>query len=268
MFLRLLLCSASVVGLGAQTLPRINPTVQTNEQTLAAVLRWEILWNDSPRGFRAPTEGPLTLAVYSTPDTVSYCSHQAGVCVKYRADGYRNWQESFSSKCDDNGSDEEALTAFISKDSATVGNLQPRTVLGRGLSGIPAPQPAEGFSVPVASVRWTGKISLGSRAEIIRDYQQMDPADIESLKSWLRSPATPHSGVRGMTIACSAPSDPLIYYFIDRSAGAPVIMAVFWDRDRQEWVIAASFERNQIPEKFDEMRRTIESVACSTVTFP
>jgi len=232
------------------------------------VLRWEILWNDSPRGFRAPTEGSLTLAVYSTPDSVSYCSHQAGVCVKYRADGYRNWQESFSSKCDDNGSDEEALTAFIGKDSPEpVGNLQPRTVLGRGLSGIPAPQPAEGFSVPVTSLRWTGEIDLGSRAEIVRAYQQMQPADIEGLKSWLRSPTTPHTGVRGITIACFAPSDPLVYYFIDRSSGAPVIMAVFWDRDRQEWVITASFERNQIPEKFDEMRRTVESVACSTVTF-
>ena len=49
MFLRFLLCAAFLVGLEAQTLPRVSPTVQTNKQTLAAVLRWEILWNDSPR---------------------------------------------------------------------------------------------------------------------------------------------------------------------------------------------------------------------------
>ena len=37
MFLRFLPCAAFLVGLGAQTLPRVSPTVQTNKQTLAAV---------------------------------------------------------------------------------------------------------------------------------------------------------------------------------------------------------------------------------------
>lgn len=260
MILRVLLCVMCVAGLQGQAARTDDPAVKATEQTLAAVLRWEVLWNDSPKGFRLPSDGVLTLAINALPDSVSYCSHQAGVCVTYRVDGYRNWEGTKVGTVQPNGGDIDALLAFLGKEARKpAGRRGEPVVLGQGgFSGSPTAG---------SGITWTAKIALGTRAEIIRDYQQMHPADIESLKSWLRSPATSHSGVRGITIACYSPSDPMVYYLVDRSTGAPVIMAVFWDKDRQEWVVASSFERNQAPEKFDEMRRTIESVPCSTVTF-
>ena len=257
---RVLLCVVFIAGLQGQAARADDPAIKTTEQTLAAVLRWEVLWNDSPKGFRMPSDGSLTLAINALPDSVSYCSHQAGVCVTYRIDGYRNWEGVKTGNPQPDGSDIDALLAFLGKQA----RKPPRppgapVVLGQGgFSGSP---------VAGSGIMWTTKIALGTRAEIVKEYQELHPADIESLKNWLRSPATSHSGVRGMTIACFAPSDPMVYYLVDRSVGAPVIMAVFWDKDRQEWVVASSFERNQAPEKFDEMRRTIESVSCSTVTF-
>jgi len=233
---------------------------QGGEQELTAVLRAEILWNDTPRSFRAPEMGSASIAINALPDAISYCSHDLGTCARYSILGFRNWMRLSSAPCEGRNSDLDALVAFLGKGSIKPpGGAARPAVLGRGgLAGSPAPG---------SGIIWTTKIALGGRAEILKEYQQMHPADIDGLKSWLRSPATSHSGVRAITIACYSPFDPLVYYYVDRSAGAPVVMAVFWDKDRQEWIVAASFERGQSPEKFDEMRRTIESVPCSTVTF-
>ena len=272
MILRVLLPAILATGLQGQTLPRTIPAVQANEQTLAAVLRWEILWNDSPKGFRVPADGTITLAIYAVPDSVSYCSHQAGVCVKYRADGYRNWQESASSKCDDTRSDEDALLTFLAREDSqkVVGSWQSQLILGQGLSGIPRPESGAGVAEPPArsvGLRWTAKISLGSRAEIVRRYRQMHPAEIEGLKKWIGASDPQNTGVKSIAIACFAPTDPMVYYYIDRPAKGPVFMAVFWDRDRESWTVAASLEQSQGPEKLEEMHRIVQSVACSTITF-
>ncbi len=251
----------AVILIGLQPLVAADVSnTQGFEQELTAVLRAEILWNDTPRVFRVPAAGSASMAINAMPEAVSYCSHDLGTCARYSVLGFRNWLRLNSAPCEGQNSDLDALVAFLGKGSVKQSGDSARpTVLGRGgLAGSPAP----GFGIS-----WTTKIALGSRAEIVKEYQQMHPSDIEGLKSWLRSPTTTHTGVRAMTIACYSPFDPLVYYYVDRSAGAPVILAVFWDKDRQEWVIAASFERSQAPEKFDEMRRTIESVPCSTVTF-
>jgi hypothetical protein len=273
MIARVLLFAILVAGLQGQILPRTIPAVQTNEQTLAAVLRWEILWNDSPRGFRVPNDGVMTLAVYAAPDSVSYCSHQAGVCVKYRVDGYRNWEASLNSKCDDSRSDEATLMEFVGKDSEKkpVANWQSQLMLGQGLSGIPRPEQSDdgpsGLRTPSAGYKWTAKINLGSRAEIVRRYQQLHPAEIEGLKKWISASNLPEAGVRSITIACFAPTDPMVYYYIDRPVKGPVFMAVFWDSDRHAWTVAASLEEPQGTEKLEEMYRIVESIVCSTVTF-
>jgi hypothetical protein len=271
MILRVLLPAILAAGLQGQTLPRTIPAVQANEKTLAAVLRWEILWNDSPKGFRVPSDGTIKLAIYAAPDSVSYCSHQAGVCVKYRVDGYRNWEESASSKCEDGRSDEATLLEFIGEDSGRpVGNWQSQLVLGQGLTGIPRPEPGDspmGLRAAPVGIRWTTRIDLGNRAEIVRQYQQMRPAEIEGLKAWVGTSNPQDAGVKSITIACFAPTDPMVYYYIDRPAKGPVFMAVFWDRDRGAWTVAASLEQSQGPEELEEMHRIVQSVACSTITF-
>jgi hypothetical protein len=123
-----------------------------------------------------------------------------------------------------------------------------------------------GSLTPGAGIVWTTTINLARREEIIRQYRQMRPAEIEGLKEWIRSPTTQGTEVQSVTIACFAPSDPMVYYYVDGSASGPVVMAVFWDKEQQRWVVASSLERSQGSEKFEEMHRIIESVACSTVS--
>jgi len=76
------------------------------------------------------------------------------------------------------------------------------------------------------------------------------------------SQGLPHTKVGVTTFA---PSDPVVYYFVDGPAKASAVMAAYWDRERKEWFVAASLERSQGPETFEKMRRTIHSVACSTL---
>jgi len=230
-----------------------DPSLRATERTLEAVLQWEILWNDSPKGFRLP-DGSITLAMNVAPGFVSYCSHQAGVCVTYRTGDYRNWEGVSSARCDDNRSDQDALLAFIGKET-----VKHPLVLGRGgLSGSPAPE---------SGITWTTRVNLGTRTEIVKQYQQKHPQEIEGLQNWIRAATTRDSGVKSISIACFGPSDPMVYYYVDRPAKGSVVMAVFWDRERQSWVVASSLERSQGSQRLDEMHRTIESVVCSTLNF-
>lgn len=256
MIRRALICTALTAALWAQPRVADDPTMKTTEQTLAAVIRWEVLWNDSPKGFRVPSGGSLALAIYALPDSVSYCSRQAGVCATYRVTNFRNWEGITSASPDPNSTDLDALLAFLGKEPRK-SRCRASVVLGRDLGGLLSPE---------SGLMWSANVNVGTRAEIIQDYQQMHPAQIEDLKSWLFSDASPDANVRVATIACFSPTDPMVYYLVAPSAGSPQIMAVFWDKERREWVVASSAERDQGPERFDETRRTIESIKCSIVT--
>jgi hypothetical protein len=226
------------------------------QETLAAVLDWEILWNDSPAGFRRPNDGQMTLAISATPDFVSYCSHQAGVCTEYRRSKHRNWEGTRSTGCNGIGSDEDALLAFAETARPPISSHGQRMPLGGGgLVGLPA-----------LGIRWIAKLHLDTRAEIVGKYKRLHPANLETLEEWIRAQSTAKTGVGSITIACFSDSDPMIYYSVDRKEEEPSVIAVLWDSERLGWIVASSLEQSQNSERFAEMHRIIESVACSTIS--
>src|SRR4051812_33743458 len=83
-----------------------------SERELVAVLEWEMLWGETPGGFQLPLKPSVHLAIYLTSDSISYCSHELHVCVKYRTYAFRNWQEVSSGRCEDNGRDEDSVLVF------------------------------------------------------------------------------------------------------------------------------------------------------------
>ena len=231
-----------------------------SEQQLAAVVRWEVLWDDLPAGFRTPSDGRADLALGLDSNSLSYCSHKIGVCARYRTDANRNWERDASAKCDGGQSDEQALLFFVGG-SLRQGNPETgsraRPTLGPGgLGGLPSRG---------SPVIWTATIRLGSRDETVQRYRLMHPQAIEGLKQWIRASAARDAGIGSVTIACFAPSDPMVYYYVDRALKGPVEMAVYWDRERQQWAVASSLERTQGPRRFDETRRLIESIPCATL---
>jgi hypothetical protein len=252
---RAVLLAILAVGLHGQVARADDPTLRPLEQQLTAVLQWEILWNDSPTGFRIPPKGSARFALHWTSNSLSYCSRDVGVCARYRIEPHRNWEGTASGKPDGSQSDQDALVVF---DGTNVRKPAGRLAIGGpgGLTGHPTPG---------SGTLWTTTINLGSREEIIRQYRQMHPAEIEGLKTQIRAPTTQGTETKSITIACFASSDPMVYYYVDRPVTGSVVMAVFWDREMQKWVVASSLEPSQNPEKFEEMHRIIESVACSTI---
>jgi hypothetical protein len=83
------------------------------EQQLAAVLRWEVLWNNTPTGWTGLTNRPAKLAIQAATNSLSYCSHDLGVCGSYRISSSRNWQRELIGKCEGDQSDLDVLQAFV-----------------------------------------------------------------------------------------------------------------------------------------------------------
>lgn len=261
--LRFIVAVIVTAVLHGQTAPPDDPGTRSVERTLAAVLQFEILWNDSPKGFRLPSDGSIALAIHATSNSTSYCRHQAGVCVTYRTGDHRNWEGSETGPCNDDRSDVDALLSFVQKDSATRDAL-PATG-ARGFAGFPAAG---------SGITWTAKLVLGSRVEMVAKYRQMHPPELASLQKWLRSQMAGDSELKSITVACFAETDPEIYYYVDRPTkgpierptSAPTIVAAFWRLDQpEEWVVAGYSQRRQNPQRFDENLRIIQSIPCATL---
>ena len=186
------------------------------EQELTAVLRWEALWNDLPVSFQIPPNGQARLALNSNAKSLSYCSRDVGVCARYRIDPNRNWEREGSATFDGKHSDEDRLLGFVGesvrKPGINAGSKQ-LALGGGGLRGLPAAS---------SGMTWTTMISLGQREEIIAQYKQMRPAEIGSLKRWIRASGARNAERATVTIACFAPTDPMVYYFVERAKEAVI----------------------------------------------
>ncbi len=172
-----LCCFILTAPLCGQGRPYDDPGLRRFERELEAVLRWEILWNDSPAGFVAPPGRQARFALNKRGNSLSYCSHDVGVCVRYRIDPNRNWEGETSTKCDGSESDEDAVLAFIgvgAKEPGSAAGSRRMPELGSGgLTGAPSSS---------AGVTWTATLNPGGREEIVRRYRQLRPPEIEGIR--------------------------------------------------------------------------------------
>jgi hypothetical protein len=232
------------------------------EQQLLAVLQWEVLWRDSPEGFRVPENGTARLAMALGSGWVSYCSRDIGVCARYKTDSNRGWERVVGERYAIGASDEAALLSFVSRGSKhEISDVVPKSGQTLGPGGLTGHLGPEGAPI------WTTTLRLGNRAEIIQQYRQIHPQALEGLKNWILGATPQKAAMKSITIACFAPTDPMVYYYIDRPPREPLIMAVIWDKDRQFWAVASSRSPSQGVSGFREMRETIESVACLSLRF-
>jgi hypothetical protein len=233
---------------------------QQIERTLTNLIRWEILWRDTPKGFQIPSAGSATLFIGETDRNVSYCSHEMGVCATYLLDPMRNWQRTKVSRCDGNESDESALVTFVTGEVKKAPPLPaPRhIVIGQGgLSGTPT---------TISPVRWGTTIRVESRPAVIEEYKGLKPTEAGSLRAWLLAHDR-GAGYRSVTFGCFKSSDPQVFVYGQRLSDAPIIFSVFWNRDQEDWVEASLLRQPQLPKEFEEMKSTIEAIACGTIKF-
>jgi hypothetical protein len=264
MILRILLAVIPMMSLSCQTTNTPDDSLRrqiTNtpdaslrrrERELAARLRWDILWNEVPPGFRVPKGGAARLTAYQTVDTFWYCSRDLGVCAQYSLEDRRLLHRTSQIKCDGKQDDRSSVLKFAGQNPKLSFPSEIRT------DKLPHP----------VGILWTPTIELSTRVETVKKYKQLRPTELEGLRDWLRT-RFQDAGYRSITIACFAPSDPTVFIYGDRPAeprGA-IIFQVFWDREREEWVYAGLLEREHGPERFEELKATIQLIACDTIKF-
>jgi hypothetical protein len=231
---------------------------------LAAVLKWEVLWGGLPDGFHLPAGGAARLAVRLADGTVSYCSHDLGICESYGVSDTRNWPELASGQCTGGMSDRDSLRAFSPRPQmVTVGPQGPPASSGSAIAGLPTPrsgQPAAGLDLI-----WSATVSLGSRSDIVQQYRRLRPVELAGLRSWI----TKQSGVHGseVTIACFAPTDPEVYLSITTPPLGHEIEILFWNKLAQTWQSATGNGPPVDPESVEDMFKIVESIPCARITF-
>jgi hypothetical protein len=253
MLLRIFLSVVPIMSLLGQTANPIDPGLRRRERELAAILRWEILWNDASLGFQVPKDGTAKLAAYLKGNAFWYCSRDLGACTQYRLEAHRGWQRMKSIKHDGDQDDMSSVLRFAGEDPLQLlrsDKTDPRS-----------------WHLTVG-ILWTPTVELSTRDEIVKQYQQMRPAELKGLRDWLRT-SLQDTGYRSITIACFAPSDPTVFIYGDRPAEhrGPLVFQVYWDREREEWVFVGMLEREQGPKKFEELRATVQAIACDTIRF-
>lgn len=239
-------------GLHLQTTNKADASLRRRERELAARLRYDILWNEAPPGFRLPEGETAQLAAYQTGDTFWYCSRDLGVCVKYSLEDRRLGQRIGQRTCDGEQDDMSSVLKFAGQ--------SPKRPLPPEISTHRLPQPV--------GTLWTLTVELSSREETVRQYKQLRPPELKGLRDWLRTDLR-GTGYRSITIACFAPMDPTVFIYGDRppERGGPIVFQVFWNMEREEWVEAGMLEQVQGPKKFEELKATVQAIACNTIRF-
>jgi hypothetical protein len=258
--LKIALVATSFARLTGLNVADEGPTHRLQRE-LFAVLRWEILWNQSPAGFHRPLSGTAKFAIALARDTLSYCSHDLGVCAMYRIGDYRNFEGINSALCSDDGKDEDTLRTFIGtvpKLSSENQHSRPSPIVAE--HGLGRPSTKDSVAI------WTTTASLGTRREIIQQYKRMHPPELVSLQKWLRAENGVGEGLT-VTVPCFAATDPLIFISIDERSGEHAVETVFWNREAKIWESADGFGPPVDPAIVAQFREVTKTIACSTMRF-
>jgi hypothetical protein len=151
----------------------VDPYVRRYTRDVAARMKWELLWEKIPDGFKLPAGGTARLAVdhFIAGHILSYCSHDLGVCARYIMKERILTELIDSAPCTQKGTDMEALDRFDRSKSSVV---SPHT--GSIIAGELGGEGRTWLSITV---------ELGMREKIVAKYKAQRPAELEGLVIWL-----------------------------------------------------------------------------------
>ncbi len=221
------------------------------EHELRAVVEWEMLWDSSPSGFKvsADSQKPVSCALLLNRESVSYCSRDLGVCVKYAVSGLRNWQAVNSVPCCNGSSEERALEKFAGIERGAVGRMSRTGSFGP------------------SGLTWVASIELSSRNEIIAGYKRIRPTDIESLRDSLKKRLSA-AGYESITIPCYKATDPVVYVFGTRGDRGATVFANILDKESGTWIDAGIVTPRGNRGELERVEALVKALSCSTLEFP
>ena len=104
-------------------------------------------------------------------------------------------------------------------------------------------------------------VEIGNREQILGYYKRQRPAELDGLVEWLTKRYK--GSYKSVRIPCFLKSDPQIYIYGERLKTGPIIVAVSWNPEIEEWEDSLFADRTEEQPVIDEFRHTIESLSCT-----
>jgi len=243
----------------------LRPSERRLMRELQSRLRYELVWQGSWIPVRAPLGGSATLFVHMTSDRIAYCSLDLGNCAQYFVvDGHLDQRikearcSHDTALCGPGGIGIKSVFAFSAKaNTASAGLPKLPGIFGGGLAGVP--QPGGGFL-------WESRIVIENREAVLEWYRHTRSERFDGLLAHLRERLR-DSDYRSVTVACFATSDPDVHIYGDRRKAGPIAFSLTWNDEREEWLHVGMVEQSQSKAAFEQLRKTIDSIACATISF-
>jgi hypothetical protein len=239
-----------------------DPGTKRLETELVQRLKWESLWADSGVNLRSTPNGSATLSIYVTGSSLSFCSHDLGICESYQKTGLQLGQSVKAVKCDEaspcggaNGADDKALRAFVQQSP-----IPSRSNTAKRIFNTETPHGLAG------AMTWSTTVHLGFPTQIVGAYRTSRPAQMDALRSWLLE-SHKGSGYASITVACFLPSDPLVFLYGNRPGKGPIIFEAYWNTETEQWKEAGFLDRPEDRKQIEQLKAKIELLSCAKVNF-
>jgi hypothetical protein len=244
----------SETDISPQQMGIIPASLRKRERELAARVRWEILWGETPEPYHSKSQ-IVRLTVYQTGDALWYCSRDLNACAQYKLQDKRLSYKVKSIKYED-GQDEIDSVLKFAGELARKPSFSTDTPLGVDLSS--------------SGTLWVPLLKIGSRKEIVTEYKKMHPARLIELRNELQK-IPQNAGYSSITIARFDPLYERTFTYGSRPKehGGPIICQYFWDEELEEWRFAAMLElyKTRDRKRFEDIKNIIQSIAFSTIKF-
>lgn len=240
-----------VATFAAQT-ANTDRLLKQHEQEITGKLRWRILWDRWPTGFRVSGR-EAKVAVAMTTQSFYFCSRDLNGCIQYW-NRYGHVGRPVNAKVlEGQTSGMDALVQWLRENGEMV--MPPATGRPGVLRGV-------GNSSPLF---WTFDVRLPTQTELIEEYKKLPPTQLKDLRAWLVSEYR-NTDYRSITIPCFAPTDEEVIVYGERKTLGPITMGVFEDQELG-WTVAGFTDRPEQAKYIAAMRERIEKLACDRIVF-
>jgi hypothetical protein len=226
--------------------------IKQNEQEIIGKVRWRILWDSWPTGFRV--SGPeARIAIAMTTQSFYFCSRNLHGCIQYWNRYGHVGRDIHAKVLEGQLSETDALIQWMRENGEMV--VPPATGRPSVLRGVANSSP----------LLWTMDMKLPTQAELIEEYKQLRPSQLGDLRAWLISEHQ-RSDYESMTIGCFAPTDESVFVYGYRKTLGPIVLSLFNDIELG-WTVAAFSDRPDEAKYIATMRDRIEELACGRIDF-
>lgn len=232
-----------------------NRQLKQYEQEITGKLRWHVMWDLWPAGFRVSGRD-AKIAIAVTPQSMYFCSRNLHGCMQYEIRLGHIGRDLRAKVLEGQTSETDAVLQWMRENGEAV-LPQPAAGSPRILGGVAT---SSNFTL------WTMDVKLPTQTELIEEYKQLRTTpELADLRAWLVSEYR-NTDYKSITIACFAPTDDFVFVYGERKTLGPIMLSLFNDIELG-WTVAAFSDRPEEAKYIAAMRDRIQKIECGRITF-